>query len=70
MKDVIRSAGCNELYTLEEINIDDDPIVRERYKYDIPVVSINGVETFMHRVTAEEFAAAIRSACKIIRPVR
>ena len=62
LKDVVLSAGCNELFTFEEINIDTDPILYERYKYDIPVVAINGVERFMHRVKADEFVAAIKSA--------
>ena len=59
LKDVILSAGCNELFTVEEISIDADPALYERYKYDIPVVAINGVERFMHRVKAEEFCAAL-----------
>jgi len=61
LKEVILSAGCNALFTFEEINIDNDPTLYERYKYDIPVVAINGVERFMHRVKAGEFVTAIKS---------
>ena len=61
LKDVILSAGCNQLFTFEEINIDTNPILYERYKSDIPVVAINGAERFMHRVTTEEFVAALKS---------
>ena len=62
LKDVVLTAGCNELFTFEEINIDTDPILYERYKYDIPVVAINGVERFMHRLTRQEFIEAIKAA--------
>ena len=51
----IRSAGCNDTITIEEVNIDLDPEVKERYQYDIPVVLINGVKAFKHRVDAREF---------------
>jgi hypothetical protein len=50
------------LFTVEEVNIDTDPALYDRYKYDIPVVAINGVERFMHRVTREEFLSAIKTA--------
>ncbi len=62
LKDVILSASCRVLFTVEEINIDSDPDLYERYKYDIPVVTINGVERFVHGVKAEEFCAAIELA--------
>jgi hypothetical protein len=62
LKDVILSAGCKELFTVEEVNIDSDPELYERYRYDIPVVAINGVERFMHRVARDEFVSAIRAA--------
>lgn len=55
LKQVIHSAGCSDQFTFEEINIDIDAAAYERYKYDIPVVLINGVETFMHRINADEF---------------
>jgi len=30
-----------------------------KYRYDIPVISIDGVDTFMHRVAAADFRAKI-----------
>ena len=54
-----RSAGE---YTLEEINIDLDPDLVRRYGWDIPVVVINGVETFKHRLTPSEFERELRRA--------
>jgi len=48
-------ANCSELYELEEINIESDVDLLARYRYDIPVLMIDGVEAFRHRVTAEAF---------------
>jgi len=56
----ILSAGCGDQFVLEEINIESDEELLRKYKYDIPVVTINGVETFMHRVDAAEFATRIK----------
>jgi len=51
----IESAGCDGEFTLEEVNIDDDPLLLERYQYDIPVVLINGIKAFKHRVDPRDF---------------
>lgn len=59
-KRAIEGAGCQNEYTLEEINIESDPHLLNRYQYDIPVVTINGVEAFRHRLTAEEFQKRLR----------
>ena len=59
-KEAIAEAECAGEYTLNEVNIDDDPDLRKRYKNDIPVIKINGVEAFRHRVTSAEFKARIR----------
>jgi glutaredoxin len=53
------SADCADQYTLEEINIDNDPALQQRYRYEIPVITINGREAFRHRLTAEEFKEAV-----------
>ena len=54
-KKIIKASGCSEDYTLEEINIESDPELTRRYRYDIPVITINGVEAFRHRLSAKEF---------------
>ena len=56
----IMSAGCDDQFTLEEVNIESDEELLAKYKYDIPVIAINGVETFIHRVDPKEFIRAIR----------
>ena len=54
-KAAIHQAGCNDQFTLEEINIESDEELLRKYKYDIPVVTIDGIETFIHRLTPQEF---------------
>jgi glutaredoxin len=55
------SAGCADLYDLTEINIETDPALKTRYRFDIPVITINGQERFRHRLTAAEFKRAVAS---------
>ena len=61
MKAVMKSAGCDELYTLEQVDIEQDARVFELYRYEIPVLCINGVEAFRHRLAADEFKAYVTS---------
>ena len=58
-KQIIAAAGHADEYTLEEINIESDPNLINRYQHDIPVITINGIETFKHRLTVDEFQSAI-----------
>ena len=59
-KEAIRAADCPDKYTLEEVNIENDPELLKRYKYDIPVITFNGVEAFRHRLTSAEFYRRIQ----------
>ena len=58
-KAAIESAGCSDQFVLEEINIESDEALLNKYKYDIPVVTIDGVETFIHRLTPSDFRQKI-----------
>ena len=58
-KAAITSAGCDDQFTLEEINIESDDELLRKYKYDIPVITIDGLETFIHRLTPQEFRQKI-----------
>ena len=59
MKAEMKQARCEELYTLEEVDIEKDAELFTRYRYEIPVLLINGVEAFRHRLRADEFRAYI-----------
>jgi glutaredoxin len=58
-KAAIKTAGCDDRFTLEEINIESDSGLLRKYKYDIPVVMIDGVEAFRHRVDVKDFIRVI-----------
>ena len=60
-KAAIRSAGCDDQFVLDEINIESDEQLLSKYRYDIPVITIDGVETFIHRVSPREFREKIIS---------
>jgi len=57
MKAAMSKAGCTALYTLEEVDIESEPELFARYQYEIPVLFINGVEAFRHRLRPDEFRA-------------
>jgi glutaredoxin len=58
-KAAITASGCSDKFELTEINIEGDSSLLERYQYDIPVISINGVDTFKHRLNPAEFREVI-----------
>jgi glutaredoxin len=60
-KAAIMSAGCTDQFTMEEVNIESDEELLRKYKYDIPVIAIDGVESFIHRVDMKEFETRIKS---------
>jgi len=55
MKTEMAKAGCAELYEVEEINIETEPELLARYRFEIPVLTVEGVEAFRHRLTADAF---------------
>jgi len=61
MKAEMKTAGVEELYTLEEVDIEKDAEIFARYRYDIPVLCVNGVEAFRHRLKPDEFKAYLTS---------
>ena len=60
-KAVMQNAGCRDKFTLEEINIESDDELLRKYKYDIPVVVIDGVEAFRHRVDVSRFREIVNA---------
>jgi glutaredoxin len=63
-KAAILAADCKDQFTLEEVNIESDDELLRKYKYDIPVVMIDGVEYFIHRVDPREFRTRITRIIK------
>ena len=61
MKEQMALAKCDELYTLEEVDIESDAELYARYRFEIPVLCINDTEAFHHRLKADEFRAYLTS---------
>jgi len=47
---------------LTEINIDEDPELRARYDYDVPVIFLGARKTAKHRVDVAQFRRRLRDA--------
>ena len=47
--------------SIREIDIDDDPELRRRYNNDVPVIVIDEIEAFRHRVTPQQFAEWVKT---------
>ena len=60
-KRAIEAAGCADHYTLIEVNIESGPILLDLYKHHIPVITIDGVEAFRHRVDSDTFRERLLS---------
>ncbi|HEY6139214.1 MAG TPA: glutaredoxin family protein [Thermoanaerobaculia bacterium] len=45
---------------LREVNVDEDPALRERFTNDVPVIYVNGVEAFRHHLSPQEFADYVK----------
>ena len=61
MKEQVALANCDEFYTLEEVDIEKDAELYARYRYEIPVLRIDGVDAFRYRLKADEFRAYLTS---------
>ena len=48
--------------TLREVNIDEDPVLRERYGWDVPVIFIGARKAAKHRVDAAQFRRRLSEA--------
>ncbi|HUL33306.1 MAG TPA: glutaredoxin family protein [Candidatus Eisenbacteria bacterium] len=47
---------------MHEINIDDDPVLVERYGWDIPVIFIGGRKAAKHKVNVKQFRRQLQEA--------
>ena len=59
-KAVLRTAQRRIPFTLAEIDIQSDPALFERYRYDIPVVFIDGHKAFKHRIDPKRLEQRLR----------
>jgi glutaredoxin len=48
--------------SLREVNIDEDPVLRDRYGWDIPVIFIGQHKAAKHRVDLAQFRRQLQEA--------
>lgn len=48
-------------FELEEVDVTRDPELYERYRFEVPVIAVDGVERFKGRVAREALRAALLS---------
>jgi glutaredoxin len=53
--------------TLTEIDIDEDPVLRARYDYDVPVIFLGARKVAKHRVDLNQFRRQLKDAAHSIR---
>jgi len=58
MTPLLREFGA----TLREVNIDEDPALRERYGWDVPVIFLGARKVAKHRVDLEQFRRQLHEA--------
>jgi len=58
-------AGCATPHTLELVDITDDSDLWDAYKYDIPVLHIEGSYWAKHRIQREDAEEALREATSL-----
>jgi glutaredoxin len=49
---------------LREVNVDDDPVLKERYGWDVPVIFIGEKKAAKHRVDPQQFRRQLQDAEK------
>jgi glutaredoxin len=49
---------------LREVNIDDDPVLRARYDFEVPVIFLGRRKVAKHRVNVDQFRRQLEGARK------
>jgi glutaredoxin len=55
VKKAIADATKRAEFEYRELDIDADPVLRQRYNDEVPVVEIDGKKAFKYRMTVDEF---------------
>jgi hypothetical protein len=57
--EVLRDAGRGDAIQVEEVDVDGDPALVRAYGDDVPVLCVNGVRAFAHRVDRAALVARL-----------
>lgn len=66
--EVLDAVRARVPFDFEQIDIRTRPMLYEAYRFDIPVVLIEGEPVFRHRVTEEEFEARLLRGTSVAQP--
>lgn len=56
----LEDLAADHHFTFDEVDIRRDPAIFERYRYRIPVITIDGVERLEGRITADDIRALLQ----------
>jgi len=59
MKKVVHEVAKRYPLSVEEVDVDGSPDLRQEYTHQVPVLFINGRKAFKYRVTARELVARL-----------
>lgn len=51
MKEIVRQSAKRYLLTVQEIDVDGSPELKEKYGNEVPVLFVNGKKAFKYRLT-------------------
>ena len=60
MKEIVRKVAAEVSLEIVEVNVDDEPNLKENYSNEVPVLFINGRKAFKVRVTVKELRKRLR----------
>ena len=60
MKEVVGEVTEGMALEIEEVDVDREPELKEKYGNEVPVLFINGRKAFKYRVTAKELKKKLR----------
>ncbi|MSO20181.1 MAG: glutaredoxin family protein [Acidobacteria bacterium] len=60
-KALLKNLQREEPFAFEEVDIDGDPELRQRYNDDVPVIYVHGRKAFKHRIDGRTFLKSLRA---------
>ncbi len=61
LKETLRRVRRHQAFDLREVDISRDPGLERRYRHDIPVLLIDGVEAARHRIEDADLLRRLRA---------
>ena len=62
-KQILRELQKNTRFEFSEVDIDHDPVLRERFNDEVPVIFVHGKKAFKYRIDARQFLRRLEAGC-------